>query len=92
MPSDPVFAARTESAEKRGGSGFMELSVPDAVIKFRQGVGRLIRRGSDRGAVVVLDKRLITKRYGRIFLESIPESKQLFESFDTICRAVESFI
>ena len=92
VPSDPVFAARTESAEKRGGSGFMELSVPDAVIKFRQGVGRLIRRGSDRGAVVVLDKRLITKRYGRTFLESIPESKQLFESFDTICRAVESFI
>ena len=53
VPNDPVFVARAEAIEKRGGSSFMELSVPEAVIKFRQGIGRLIRRSDDKGVVVV---------------------------------------
>jgi ATP-dependent DNA helicase DinG len=92
VPNDPVFAARSESVAKRGGSPFMELSLPDAVIKFRQGIGRLIRRGDDRGVVVVLDRRIIEKQYGRIFLNSIPETKKLYASFSDISDDVAEFL
>lgn len=90
VPSDPVFAARSEAVEKRGGSSFMELSVPEAVIKFRQGFGRLVRRSDDKGAVVVLDRRIMEKRYGQIFMQSIPETRVLYDSLDEIARAVKA--
>ena len=70
----------------------MELSVPEAVIKFRQGVGRLMRRGTDRGSVVVLDRRLYEKRYGSIFLNSLPECKRVYENIDSICDKVSNLI
>ncbi len=92
VPSDPVFAARSEQIQKRGGSPFMELSVPDAVIKFRQGFGRLIRRGDDRGSVVVLDRRIMEKQYGRIFLTSIPECKVIYDSLSSILTAVDRIL
>ncbi len=92
VPSDPVFAARAEDVERRGGSSFMELSVPEAVIKFRQGFGRLVRRSSDKGAVVVLDRRVMEKRYGKIFLDSLPETKRLYSSLDQIAEAVEELL
>jgi len=68
VPSDPIFAARSETFE----SPFYEYSIPEAVLRFRQGFGRLIRRKSDQGVVIVLDKRVLTKRYGQSFLESLP--------------------
>lgn len=87
VPNDPVFMARSEAIEKRGGNSFMELSVPDAVIKFRQGIGRLIRTCSDRGCVVVLDRRIYEKRYGSIFNASVPECPRTYESFaDTVSK------
>ena len=92
VPSDPVFAARSEQIQQRGGSPFMELSVPEAVIKFRQGFGRLIRRGDDRGAVVVLDRRIMEKQYGRIFLSSIPACRRVYEPLDAVCAAVASML
>ncbi|MCM1320577.1 MAG: hypothetical protein NC041_03425 [Bacteroides sp.] len=92
VPSDPVFAARAESIEKRGGSAFMELSVPEAVIKFRQGFGRLIRHSEDRGVVCVLDRRIIEKRYGRIFLSSLPETKRKIAPLDECAEAAERFL
>lgn len=72
VPTEPVLEARAEAIEEAGGNSFMEYTVPQAVIKFRQGFGRLIRRKTDRGTVVVLDKRVVTKHYGRVFLESLP--------------------
>ncbi len=84
VPNDPVFEARCEAIEARGGSSFMELSLPEAVIKFRQGFGRLVRRGDDKGAVVVLDRRIIEQKYGRIFLSSIPETKRIYENLSEI--------
>jgi ATP-dependent DNA helicase DinG len=66
----------------------MELSVPDAVIKFRQGFGRLMRKSTDRGCVTVLDKRLITKRYGSIFINSIPQTNICVETLSTICSKI----
>ncbi len=68
VPSDPIVAARSETFE----DPFSEYSLPEAILKFRQGFGRLIRTQSDRGAVVILDKRILSKKYGRSFLESLP--------------------
>ena len=92
VPNDPVFVARAEAIEKRGGSSFMELSVPEAVIKFRQGIGRLIRRSDDKGVVVVLDRRIYEKRYGTIFTACMPECKQIYEPLSEISHRINSFI
>ncbi len=92
VPNDPVFMARSEAIEKRGGNSFMELSVPEAVIKFRQGVGRLIRTCSDRGAVVVLDRRIYEKRYGSIFNASVPECRRTYDPFKETVALVSRFI
>ncbi|HIJ73420.1 MAG TPA: DEAD/DEAH box helicase [Candidatus Hydrogenedentes bacterium] len=73
VPTEPVLQARAEAIDAAGGNSFMAYTVPQAVIKFRQGIGRLIRRKSDRGAVVVLDRRVVMRYYGRAFLESLPE-------------------
>jgi ATP-dependent DNA helicase DinG len=91
-PADPVFAARGEDLEKQGGSAFMDLSLPEAVIKFKQGFGRLMRRSSDHGVVAVLDGRLLRKRYGELFLRSIPETRTSFGAFDSVLRDTESFL
>lgn len=92
VPNDPIFTARSESITKRGGSSFMELSLPEALIKFRQGVGRLMRCSTDRGAVVTLDRRIYEKRYGSIFLGSLPPCKKLYAEIDALCDAISSFI
>jgi ATP-dependent DNA helicase DinG len=72
VPDHPLIEARVESIEARGGNSFAEFSLPEAILKFRQGVGRLIRRGDDCGIVVVLDNRILTKRYGQAFLKALP--------------------
>ena len=92
VPNDPVFVARSEAIEKRGGNSFMELSVPEAVIKFRQGIGRLIRRSDDKGVVTVLDRRLYEKRYGINFITSLPDCKKSYDSLDDTCDKIKQFI
>jgi ATP-dependent DNA helicase DinG len=72
-PDHPLTEARIEAIEARGGNSFMEFSLPEAILKFRQGVGRLIRTKTDTGIVVVMDNRILTKRYGKAFLASIPK-------------------
>ena len=73
VPDHPVVAARLRRIKEKGGDPFKEYSLPEAVLKFRQGFGRLIRSQTDEGIVVVLDSRILTKWYGRIFLKSLPE-------------------
>jgi ATP-dependent DNA helicase DinG len=73
VPDHPVTASRLEHITERGGNAFAEYSVPEAVLKLRQGVGRLIRSKKDRGMCVILDNRVLTKPYGRAFLNSLPE-------------------
>jgi len=68
-----LIEARIENIEGRGGNAFMEFSLPEAILKFRQGVGRLIRSKTDKGIVVVLDNRLLTKRYGQAFIDALPK-------------------
>ncbi|MEZ5509476.1 MAG: ATP-dependent DNA helicase DinG [Gammaproteobacteria bacterium] len=72
VPEDPVEATLAEWIQKRGGNPFMQISVPDAAIKLKQAAGRLLRTESDRGEVVILDRRLIDKRYGKLLLDSLP--------------------
>ncbi|AEF80530.1 helicase C-terminal domain-containing protein [Leadbettera azotonutricia] len=91
-PSDPVFEARCEHLEAEGGNAFMDLSLPEAVMKFKQGFGRLMRRSSDHGVVAVLDGRLLKKRYGQTFLNSLPETRTCFGDFKAISRATEEFL
>src|SRR5215216_5958385 len=69
VPTDPLIAARSETYE----DSFQEYYLPEAILKFRQGFGRLIRTASDRGVVAILDRRVLTKQYGRLFLESLPQ-------------------
>ncbi|MDR0643250.1 MAG: ATP-dependent DNA helicase DinG [Treponema sp.] len=91
-PNDPVFEARREYLERGGGNAFMDLSLPEAVMKFKQGFGRLMRRSSDRGVVAVLDGRTIKKRYGEFFLRSLPETRTSFAEFENLLRDAERFL
>ena len=92
VPNDPVFKARSEAIRKKGGNSFMELSVPEAIIKFRQGVGRLIRKNTDKGTVVVLDRRIYEKQYGSLFLANVPECKKYYEPVSKILDIIEEFL
>ena len=92
VPSEPLQQARVEELEKRGVNPFMAFTVPQAVLKFRQGFGRLIRSTQDRGVVAVLDNRLLTKRYGRIFRESLPPTAFEAAPLEDCVAAVEKFL
>jgi ATP-dependent DNA helicase DinG len=75
-PNDPVMVARSNQLRQHGGNPFMELFLPQAVIALKQGAGRLIRDVNDRGVLVICDRRLKTKGYGSVFLESLPPMQQ----------------
>ena len=79
VPDHPLLEARLEAIRARSGNPFMEYQVPEAIIKLKQGFGRLIRTKTDRGQVVILDPRVRTKQYGRTFLASLPECQTIFD-------------
>lgn len=91
VPTEPILQARSEAIEEAGGNAFMDFTVPQAVIKFRQGFGRLIRRRTDRGAIVVLDRRVTTKHYGKVFLESLPGVRVVSGPSDGVYMALRKF-
>jgi ATP-dependent DNA helicase DinG len=73
VPDHPLIEAKLELIEERGGDPFTEYSLPEAILKLRQGVGRLIRTKSDRGIIVILDNRIVTRPYGRAFMQALPK-------------------
>lgn len=88
---DPVVEARAEKIDREGGSSFRDYSLPEAVIKFRQGFGRLIRTKSDCGVVVVTDPRIVTKSYGAVFRRSIPATVHTVTEVDELLRRVGDY-
>ena len=77
VPTDPIVAAISKKIEEAGGNSFSDFQLPEAIIKFKQGVGRLIRKKTDRGNVFILDSRIIKKRYGSAFIKALPSQKNI---------------
>ena len=92
VPSEPVIEARVEAIDNSGGNSFMEYTVPQAVLKFKQGFGRLIRNRSDYGAILLLDQRVVSKYYGRLFLASLPECKVVIGAANDVFASIEEFL
>jgi ATP-dependent DNA helicase DinG len=88
VPTEPIIAARSETFE----DPFTEYQLPEAILRFRQGFGRLIRTQSDRGVVAILDRRILTKRYGRAFLDSLPTCKVQVGPMRELPNAAESWL
>ena len=88
VPSDPVFSARSETYS----DPFQQYAVPDAILRFRQGFGRLIRSRSDRGVVAVFDSRIVSKRYGSEFLESLPDCTVQFGALENLPPVASAWI
>lgn len=91
VPSEPIIQARTEAIIERGGDPFKEYAVPQAIVKFKQGFGRLIRQKSDRGCIVCLDTRLVMKNYGKLFLNSLPDCENVFMNGSHLWPKMEEF-
>jgi ATP-dependent DNA helicase DinG len=85
VPSDPLVAARSAHIEREGGNAFSQYQVPNAILRLKQGFGRLIRSTTDRGILAVLDNRLSTKSYGKLFMASLPD----YEVTDSIVELTE---
>ena len=84
VPSDPLIRSYSDYINKTGRNSFMEFTIPEAAIRFRQGFGRLIRTSYDDGKFICLDNRIVNKRYGEIFSESLPVDMKTFTEIDSI--------
>lgn len=91
VPSEPVIAARMEKIKNEGGNPFFDYSVPEAIIKFRQGFGRLIRHKNDFGAVIACDNRLSRMKYGEQFLSSLPVSAEIYRDEETLHKELKNW-
>jgi DNA polymerase-3 subunit epsilon/ATP-dependent DNA helicase DinG len=88
VPNDPIISARSETYE----DAFSQYSVPEAILRFRQGFGRLIRTRTDRGVVVCMDRRILSKRYGQAFIASLPQCTNMQAPLPQLPRAAARWI
>ncbi len=91
VPSEPVTAAQCEAIAARGGDAFTEYMLPHASLRLKQGFGRLIRSASDRGAIVLADPRVVSKRYGRDLLAGLPPARRVVGAWPMVLRQLNSF-
>jgi ATP-dependent DNA helicase DinG len=91
VPNDPLYEAYAQSLEKDGLDPFYDYTVPNAVIKFKQGFGRLMRKHTDRGCVLCLDQRMVKKSYGKFFLKSLPDCETCFAPKETVFSEMKRF-
>ncbi len=92
MPTEPVEEAKIEDMEKKGLNPFMDYTLPSAIIRFKQGFGRLIRNKDDYGIVAILDSRILKKYYGKLFFHSLPKCKFISGSLEKILEAIDNHI
>ncbi|MGD8319642.1 MAG: helicase C-terminal domain-containing protein [Gemmatimonadota bacterium] len=91
VPTEPITAARMEAIERAGGSAFQHFMLPHAALRLKQGFGRLVRARTDRGAVLVLDDRLVTRRYGRYLRDSLPDAPLVKGPWQEVMRRLRTF-
>jgi len=91
VPTEPVTAAHCEAIVASGGDAFVEYMLPHAALRLKQGFGRLIRSGTDRGVVVIADPRIVTKAYGRGLLDGLPGARRKIGPWDEIVEDVRNF-
>ena len=91
VPTEPVTAAQCEAIEARGGDPFVEYMLPHASLRLKQGFGRLIRTGTDRGVVAIVDPRIVTKRYGRGLLDALPPARRAIGRWDSLVDGIRDF-
>jgi ATP-dependent DNA helicase DinG len=91
VPTEPIIAARTEALEARGEDPFWRYTLPQAALRLKQGFGRLIRTRDDRGAVLVLDDRILTRRYGTFLRQSLPPAPLSKGIWPDVRRGLEDF-
>ena len=91
VPTEPLVAARCERVERAGGDPFIDYMLPDAALRLKQGFGRLIRSSNDRGAIVLMDPRVVTRGYGEMLLETLPPAKRVTGPWDEVRRQLVAF-
>jgi ATP-dependent DNA helicase DinG len=91
VPTDPVTAAHCEAIQRRGGDSFNEYMVPHASLRLKQGFGRLIRTATDRGVVIVADPRIVTKGYGRRFMQALPPARRVVARWSDALAEIQGF-
>ncbi|WP_428908908.1 ATP-dependent DNA helicase DinG [Niallia sp. Krafla_26] len=91
-PDDPITAVRSQQIKANGGNSFYEYSLPEAVIRFKQGFGRLIRSNQDKGVMIIFDQRIISTQYGKVFLQSLPVVRTNALTIDETVRTIEQWL
>ena len=91
-PGEPILGARLEEIDSRGESGFAKMLLPEAIMRLKQGYGRLIRKNTDKGIVLILDSRVVKKSYGGYMLSVLPECYQLNTESKNVCDKIENFL
>jgi ATP-dependent DNA helicase DinG len=88
VPTEPLTAARSEAIEARGGNAFLDYLLPDAALRLKQGFGRLIRTSEDRGVVILMDPRVLTKSYGTVLVDGLPPARRVIGPWSEVRREV----
>jgi ATP-dependent DNA helicase DinG len=91
VPTEPLVAARCERVERSGGDAFNDYMLPDAALRLKQGFGRLIRSSTDRGAVVLMDPRVLSRGYGEMLLDTLPPAKRVIGPWEEVRRQLVPF-